>query len=676
MFPTTPCVGADALYAAFDLADPPFERDDARCGPGPGDGYVGYVGTQSVCADALIDEIRDAPGIVEGRVDEVVLLTSRPALKTVYRVGAARRVILPLGNLIRRHDTPLTIRGQRDADGKHLIWFKGLDLIDTICDPQRVLDVEACRAGHPWDGDKAPNAVFDRRYEMTSLALVEDAQITRALREADYGLDGVTKRGARSYCVRMVRVRGIVLADLAFEDCWITAILVVNSREVELRGARIHGSTFGFLAVATSGMEADAHSYRVNDTHWIQSPGAYRPQEEACAAPHLDLSCAVDVWDELPWGVAHHHIWRPLNGALFGAYNIAGNVLIENNILERAYNGVRIISEHDGTGRNVEIRGNRFRFLRDNAVEPEVQADGWVVKHNVFENVHAWISSDGVRGGSMYVFGNTGWYDPDQIPGQRCNEDVAWDRSPFFTGLAGDEGRYVLIDVAYDPTSVACKGHYRGVILKTGDKRKVGFPYFDWISIFNNSWRTRSPLFSSKHASPLSHFNNAIAFTGCGLEGPWHCRQIPAPPEDCVAGKKGTRGRVALRQFWTSDGGALVADCFTVTSGPAQPDERVTETRDVEHAFCRDVVNRPFDGFPYRDGPCELVVDPDLFIAGGGGDLRLKQPIDGCQPRLAKGVVIADCNSSGPPVGALLADGSLFDFDIPGAGYLGDAFRP
>jgi len=676
MFPAVSSVGADVLYAAFDLADPPFERDDALCGSGPGGGYVGYVGIRSVCADALIDKVGGAPGVVEGGVSDVVLLTSRPAQKTDYRVGPARQVILPLGNLNRRRATPLTIHGQRDANGKHLIWFKGLDLVETLCDSQRVLDVDACRTGQPWEGDKAPIAAFDRRYEMTSLALVEEAEIARAIREADDGLDGVTKRGPRSYCVRMVRVRGIVLTDLAFEDCWITAIQVVNSREVELRGARIHGSTFGFLAVATSGMEADAHSYRVSDTHWIQSPGAYRPQEETCVRPHLDLSCAVDVWDELPWGITHHHIWRPLNGALFGAYNIAGNVLIENNLLERAYNGVRIISEQHGTGRNVEIRGNRFRFLRDNAIEPEIQADGWIVKHNVFENVHAWISSDGVRGGSMYIFGNTGWYDPSQIPGQRCNEDVAWDRSPFFTGLAGDEGRYVLIDVAYDPTSVACTGHYRGVILKTGDKRKAGFPYFDWISIFNNSWRTRSPLFSSKHASPLSHFNNAIAFTGCGLEGPRHCRQDPAPPGYCAAGNKGTRGGVALDQFWTSDGGALVADCFTVTPGPAQPDERVAGTRDIAHAYCRDVVNRSFDGLPYRDGACELVVVPDLFVAAEGGDLRLKRPIKGCQPRLARGVVVADCGLPGPPVGALLSDGGLFDFDIPGAGFLGDAFQP
>ena len=671
-----PAVRADALYAAHERAEPQFERDEALCGSGPGGGYVGYLGSQRVCADVMVGQLRADARLREGRVDEIVLLTSKPGQKTIYLSGLARQAILPLDNLIRRSNAPLTIRGQRDADGAHLVWFKGLSLIETICDPARVLDVEACRSGKPWAGENEPTASFDRRYELTSLALVEEAEMTRVLRGQTDLLSGVTRSGPRSYCIRMAHVRGIVLADLAFEDCWIAAIQTVNSREITLEGAIIHGSSFGFLAIATSGMEVDSHTYRVADTHWIQSPGAYRPDAEACAQPHLDLSCAVDVWDDLPWGVTHHHLWRPLNGALFAAYNIAGNVLIEDNLIERAYNGVRIISELPGTGRNVEIRRNRFRFLRDNAVEPEGRADGWVVKHNRFENVHAWITSDGVVGGSMYIFGNLGWYDPDQIPGQRCREDIDWARSPYFKGLAGDEGRYVLIDVGYDPTSVECRGHYRGVILKTGDKRKAKFPYFEWISIFNNSWRTRSPLFSSKHAAPLSHFNNAIAFTGCGLDGPWHCRQIPAPLEYCKAGNKRTRGRVGLAQIWTADDQALVADCFSVTPGPAEPDDRVSETRDVRHAFCRDVVNRQFDGLPYGSGKCELVVKAKVFAADRGEDLRLGEAIEGCRPVPGQAVVTADCDLSGPQIGALRTDGSLFDIDIPGAGYLGSAFRP
>ncbi len=665
---------ARVLHAAFDRAEPPFERDESLCGRGPGGAYIGYVQTAQVCADILIDGIRREAGLVDGSVDEVVLLTSRPLARTLYQVGVDRRAILPIGNLIRRTGDPLTIRGQRGSDGTHLVWLKGLDLIDTICDPDRVLDQEACRANRTVDSSDDPAEPWAGRYELTSLALVEEAELARAIELAEHSR--VTQHGPRHYCVRLRHVSGIVLADLGFEDCWLSAVAAVNSRNVTVRGARIHGSTFGMLAIATDGMASGAHSYILAGNHWIQSPAAYRPDPEPCTNPHLDLGCAVDVWDDLPWGITHHHLWRPLNGALFAAYNIAGNVLIENNLLERAYNGIRVISNVPGTGRNVEIRGNRFRFLRDNPVEPEGRADAWIVKHNVFENAHAWISTDGVDGGSLYVFGNRGWYDPAKMPGQRCREDIEWAQSPRLSAMAGDAGRYVLVDTSYDPSSAECLGHIRGVILKTGDKRKAGFPYLHRISIFNNSWRTRSPLFSSKHASPLSHFNNAIVFTGCGLEGPLHCRQIPAPPKYCQAGNKGTRGRVGLKQVWTRDRGALVADCFSMTPGPAEPDERASETRAVEHAFCRDAFNRAFDGVPYGAGDCAPVFRPELLAAAGGEDLTPTEPIPGCRPRLADGAVFADCDGAGPQVGALQADGNLFDMEIPGAGFLGADFRP
>ena len=532
----TVLVGASAsaqvLHAAIERAEPAFGRDETLCGKGRGGGFVGYLGSVRVCADVLIDRLGDEAGLTEGGVDEVILLTSRAGNRTLYRSGGDRPAILALANLSRRMDDPLVIRGQRGPDGAHLVWLKGLDLIDTVCHPDRVLNVEDCRQGGV-SADASPAKSWEGRWELTSLALVAEVERARALQRKSEDYADVTAHGPRSYCVRLRQVSGLVLSDLGFEDCWISAVEVVNSRNLALRSSRIHGSTFGMLAIATTGMEAAAHSFTLAENHWIQSPTAYRPDPEPCDKPHVDLSCTVDAWDDLPWGITHHHLWRPLNGALFASYNIAGNVLIENNLLERAYNGIRMISKAPRTGRNVEIRGNRFRFLRDNAVEPEYRADGWIVKHNIFENIHAWISTDGVEGGSLYVFGNLGWYDPAHMPGQRCRRDINWAKSPQFAGMAGDAGRYLLIDTSDDPTSVDCLGHIRGAILKTGDKRKVGFPYFDRISIFNNSWRTRSPLFSSKHASPLSHFNNAVAFTGCGLDGPLPCRQIPAPLRYC-----------------------------------------------------------------------------------------------------------------------------------------------
>ena len=666
---------ADTAFAAYPAAEPPFEVDREKCGRGPGGGLIGYHGSDAVCADLLISRPRESASLLEGSTTEIVLLTSRPNEPTLYRADRDAGAILPLENLTRGHRTRLTIRGQRDAEDRHLVWFKGFDLIDTICDPDRVLDAIACRDGRPADQEITAEP-WDRRYELTSLALVEEAGIERLLREAPERMGRVTRRGPRAYCVRLRHVVGLRIEDLAFEDCWIVAVLAVNSSDIALAGARIHGSTFGLLAIATGGMEALTHTFRVTDTHWLQSPSRYRYDSGDCERPHLDLSCALDAWYDIPWGVTHHHIWRPLNGALFGAYNIAGNVLFAENVVESAYNGIRMISDLPGTGRNVEVRGNHFKFLRDNAVEPEAHAYGWIVKHNVFENVHAWITSDGVSGSGMYIFGNRGWYDPQRMPGQRCRTDVDWSRSPRLDGLAGDEARYLLIDVSYDPTSVTCDGHIRGAVLKTGDKRKTGFPYLDHIAIFNNSWRTRSPLFASKHAAPLTHFNNAIEFTGCGLSGPLSCRQVPAPLQYCQAGNKRTRGRVPLRQFWTEDGGALVADCFTFTPGPAEPDDRVSGVRDVDHLFCRDAYNRAPTRPEYLKADCAEIVRDPIFAGSGDHRLALAAPIAGCRPMLEGGRIRPDCSENAIPVGAYTRTGVLFDMEIQGAGFLGDRFRP
>lgn len=667
---------AKTLYGAHGFAEPPFERDAALCGEGPGEGFVGYAGGRKVCADVLVQRIEEIPELAGGPVDEIVLLTSRPQTRTLYRVGEDRRPILPLGNLARPMDRPLSIRGQRGAEGGHLVWLKGLELIDTICDPDRVADFEACRAGRPSGTDEdGEQEHWSRRYEVTSLALIEEARIARGIERSLDEHRGVTGKGPRHYCVRLRRVSGVVLSDLAFEDCWLSAVVAVNARHVELRDARIHGSTSGLLAIATRGLSADSHGFVVSGTHWIQSPSAYK-SDAPCAEPHLDLSCPLDLWDDIPWGVTHHHIWRPLNGGLFAAYNIAGNVLFENNVIERAFNGIRIISESPETGRNVTVRGNVFRFIRDNAVEPEGRAESWLVKHNRFENVHAWFSTDGVRGRDIYIFGNVASYDPDRMPGTACSDAIDWESSPFFEGLAGDRGRYVLLDVSYDPTSIECRGHYRGAILKTGDKRKAGFPYLDRISVFHNSWQTRSPLWGNKHASPLVHFNNLVELTGCGLDGPWHCRQIPTPPQYCGAGNKRTRGRVALEQYWTDDGGALLADCVSLRPGPAEPDDRAEVTRDIAHIFCRDLYNRRFAQPGYGEGHCGAIFESDAMIVEAATPPRLARPIAGCGIRLAADAIFPDCTVDGEPIGAVGADGTHFDTAIEDAGYLGDAFRP
>jgi hypothetical protein len=70
------------------------------------------------------------------------------------------------------------------------------------------------------------------------------------------------------------------------------------------------------------------------------------------------------------------------------------------------------------------------------------------------------------------------------------------------------------------------------------------------------------------------------------------------------------------------------------------------------------------------------MLSTDVFAAGQGEGLVLRAPALGCQPTLRGAAVVPDCNAAGPPVGALLADGSPFAMKIPGAGFLGPDFRP
>jgi hypothetical protein len=160
------------------------------------------------------------------------------------------------------------------------------------------------------------------------------------------------------------------------------------------------------------------------------------------------------------------------------------------------------------------------------------------------------------------------------------------------------------------------------------------------------------------------------------LDGALSCRQIPFPAEFCGPGDKRTRGGAALAQFWTDDSSQLVADCFTLTPGPAEPDARAAEQRAATHLFCRDLFNRGFQGLPYEGEACAPLFAAEAFTLLADGEQRPAEPPAGCLPVLREEAILPDCEQPGPPLGAYAADGSLFDIAIPGAGYLGADFRP
>ena len=64
-----------------------------------------------------------------------------------------------------------------------------------------------------------------------------------------------------------------------------------------------------------------------------------------------------------------------------------------------------------------------------------------------------------------------------------------------------------------------CDTHMLGTAIKMGtlDDLPDG-PVLDRIFFFNNSLRTRSPLFRGSPGPPVTSYNNAVEFTGCGTD--------------------------------------------------------------------------------------------------------------------------------------------------------------
>jgi hypothetical protein len=87
---------------------------------------------------------------------------------------------------------------------------------------------------------------------------------------------------------------------------------------------------------------------------------------------------------------------------------------VRDNNISWAFNGIHLDgSASDGSKLvvpNVEVYRNKFNYMRDNGIEPEVVAYNHHYYHNVIDNVYGGvISYDDVHGGAVYFYGNTGY---------------------------------------------------------------------------------------------------------------------------------------------------------------------------------------------------------------------------------------------------------------------------
>ncbi|MDN4502669.1 hypothetical protein QX776_09655 [Alteromonadaceae bacterium BrNp21-10] len=251
-----------------------------------------------------------------------------------------------------------------------------------------------------------------------------------------------------NFCLWINKSSWIQVENIHFQHCWKSAIYVKNSQYITF--ANLYGENTRFLVYAR-GMKS--HHLLLEDSEWNQDPTG-------------------KVWHTIPWAESHHGQHDYFNGGMLSSKEILGSVVFRNNIIRNAFNGFRMVGiEYSQTvqNANVEVYGNYFENIRDNPIEPEDDAHNWWIHHNKIKNAHALFSFTEIGGGNWYVFRNVGWF--DQVPG-------------------GSE-------------------HNGGKIFKFTDSGP--FPNKP-LFVFNNSWYSRSPLFSGGPSRLFKSWNNAIYF--------------------------------------------------------------------------------------------------------------------------------------------------------------------
>ena len=239
----------------------------------------------------------------------------------------------------------------------------------------------------------------------------------------------------------------VELSDFDVSESWPCFVFLENCRYVTIRDITARGSQY--LIYATG---KDCRHILIQNVAW-----------------HQDNTGAL--WRNTAWFDVKYGAYKYYNGALFGAKDIPGGVVVRGCKTYDSFNAVRMTGKCKDMAAcnwNVEIADNSFFRTRDNVVEPEKSARTWWVHGNSIEDAHAWFSLDEVKGGFWYWFNNTG-------------------RSLTKPGEPGD------------PNS-------GGKVFKFAEGDRPDAPFF----IFHNSWWLTCPLAKTGDTARLTHMGNAI----------------------------------------------------------------------------------------------------------------------------------------------------------------------
>ena len=196
-------------------------------------------------------------------------------------------------------------------------------------------------------------------------------------------IDGgsVPSQNVNQHGLHLKNCSWLVIEHIIFRNCWRNVINLEHSAYITVRSC--HFST-GKEVVYPNG------------------EGAHHILVENCYVRH-----PAEVWQGWSWESIHHGAYEFYNGGLLHPRRSGGGHVMRNNTGINLFNAFRTRPNNITQDSNIEIYENRFFNIRDNDFEPEDWAWNMHYHHNWHRNVHKAYSIDDVRGGNIYIFGNT-----------------------------------------------------------------------------------------------------------------------------------------------------------------------------------------------------------------------------------------------------------------------------
>lgn len=685
---------------ALPVASPAVAAEEIVIYASP-DGMPGYDGTevQDPQRRTLEKALSEAARFPNNPVT-VQLLTKEPLQPTTYRADPKKICHFAISNATRSQDNRLRIRGVRvpgdEADTyrwltqiagtsvNDIINHKGLckaksqllasdvatpsegDVVhaDDLLKAMALIEASIFRSQLPGESDAVPTEA-----PLKGPAEAPEGQSKEAPGKAPMAeIAAAEDQSSLTRCFHVTKSSWIEFENLHFKDCWLPAIYTADSKNIALKGSFIEGSSYAVFAYVTPTWNKKdrrwvtdpngSSGFVIKDNIWFQDTSGFGPgRKPECRELNVKESCPGAMWSSIPWGVTHDTLNEHMNGALFGAINIAGDVTIQGNVIRYAYNGIRMITDDvcepgsncfSNANKNVTVSANTFAYIRDNPVEPEGRAQNWRIHGNDIHNAHGWFSLDNVRDGPIYIWGNIGWW--NERPAEWCDDNDPITGEPKWLErkkVNFERGGWRWLDKDDKTESLECKASRRGTVIKIGDAEEQKEKQ---IYVFHNSWRLRAPLISDGKTGTIHHWNNAIQFTGCDPDSTAQC---PA---------------------------ALDPHCDEGTSDYLTPGDRSVAFACVDKAQVGDTASYDFHNDISSQGfPPDLSKEPPLPPGKDGfnlnfgdpkrGDFTIKDGSDaigaGCRVVAQDdGVLTCDPVAGGEPrvdVGAFSANGRRYD---------------